>query len=331
MGADPGEADRPAWLDVDDLEPPSAVRRPSRTTWLLAGATLPWLAVAVLLVRPPGGHDDPGAIEGPPSGRPTASPAAATPLPAPGTSALAPTGTAPSASILSSGALIAVDEDEARAVAVVAARRWLTTVGPDAAAPPPDATGGDGGDAGAAGGVYAEHLVVEGVDHPGPGAAVVTVRALVLRVAGDVYEGVEVRRVAVPLRFDAGGAAPAGDPYLLPLDEPVPAPIESTGSIDDPDLLLLAGEALVAAGYRVDEVHALHRTASWPLVVTADVGVGDAPARRLGVWLRPHLGGLVVAGTRPGPAEPHPASGPHPSDPPSSSEPHRHDHEEVAP
>lgn len=327
MGTDPDPGERPAWLDVDDLAVPGDGAAPTRTRWLFVAAGLPWLVVASLLTRPGGaGADDPavtapvpseGAIEvpaSPPAG--TASGAAE------GGDGSAPDGI--TGTVTAAGALVAVDEDEARAVAVVAARRWLTTVGPDAPADAPaDPPRED---------LYAEHLVVEGVDHPAPGAAVVTIRAVVLRVDGGSYDGIELRRVAVPLRFDAGGAAPAGDPYLLPVDDPAPTTLEPTEEIEDPDLLLAAGEALAAAGYRDIAVRSLHRTAAWPLVVTADVRVGDHdPPATMTVWLRPHLGRLVVAGTRPR----RPASGA--SDIPSSpaGEPaaeHRpHEHEEEAP
>ena len=322
MTSDPEDA-RPAWLAVDDLPPADAAPTRSRGPWLFAAAAIPWLVVVALLVRPTGPAPD--ATVPVPFPSPTATP---TPADAatggPGSPAEASGDDELTATITSSGALIAVDEDEARAVAVVAARRWLTTVGPGASAP------GTSADA-----VYAEHLVVEGVDHPAPGAAVVTVRAVVLRVEGGDYGATEVRRVAVPLRFDAGGASPAGMPYALPVDDRTPVPIETTAAIEDPDLLLLAGEALAAAGYRDISVVALHRTTSWPLVVTAEVSVDDTPASRLTVWLRPHLGRLVVAGTRPRPA---PAASPPPSEisssPDAGAEPgadHSHEHEEVAP
>ncbi|MBW3621519.1 MAG: hypothetical protein KY461_14845 [Actinobacteria bacterium] len=322
MTSDPEDA-RPAWLAVDDLPPVDATPTRPRGPWLFAAAAIPWLVVVALLVRPTGPTPDaavPATFPSP------------TETPTPTDAAAGEVGGAPGASddgdlratITSSGALVAVDEDEARAVAVVAARRWLTTVGPGAADP------GTSSDA-----VYAEHLVVEGVDHPAPGAAVVTVRAVVLRIEGGDYGATEVRRVAVPLRFDAGGASPAGTPYALPVDDPSLVPIETTEAIEDPDLLLVAGEALAAAGYRDISVVALHRTSSWPLVVTADASVDDGPARRLAVWLRPHLGRLVVAGTRPRPA---PTASPSPSEIPSSPDAGEtagadptHEHEEVAP
>lgn len=321
MGTDPHGSDRPAWLDVEDVAPAAAAGRSSRTPWLFAAGALPWLVVGALLVR---GDGPEGAAV---AAAPTTPPVLATadrdeqvdvdvPVPPRGDDE-------PGAAILSSGALVAVDEDEARAVAVVTARRWLTTVGPDAGPDGPDVAAGADADADA--GLYAEHLVVEGVDHPAPGAAVVTVRAVVLRVAGDAYQAMEVRRVAVPLRFDARGAVPAGTPYLLPHADATAEPFTPTEAIEDPDLLLLAGEALAEAGYADVSVRSLHRTSSWPLVVTADVRAGGPPARTVAVWLRPHLGRLVVAGTRP-----RPPSDRVPTDLPSSSEP-AHDHEEVAP
>lgn len=322
MGTDPHEADPPAWLDVEDVAPAPAPGRSSRTPWLFVAATLPWLVVGVLLVR--GDGPERAAVAAAPTTPPVVAAADGdeqvdvdVPVPSPGGD------DEPGAAILGSGALVAVDEDEARAVAVVAARRWLTTVGPDAGPDGPDVAADAEGDADA--GLYAEHLVVEGVDHPAPGAAVVTVRAIVLRVAGDAYEAMEVRRVAVPLRFDAGGAVPAGTPYLLPHADATAEPFAPTEAIEDPDLLLLAGEALAEAGYADVSVRSLHRTSSWPLVATADVRAGGTPARTVAVWLRPHLGRLVVAGTRPRPPVDRV-----PTDLPSSSEP-AHDHEEVAP
>ncbi len=89
-------------------------------------------------------------------------------------------------------------------------------------------------------------------------------------------------------------------------------------AITDPDQLAAAGEALVAAGYAVDEVVSLARTEGWPLVVTV---VGRAPGADVSaqhvVWLRDHLGRLVVAGTRPGPE----AAGAPPPAPAPTSEP----------
>ena len=70
----------------------------------------------------------------------------------------------------------------------------------------------------------------------------------------------------------------------------------------DPEVLAAAGEALAAAGYAVTEVVSLGRVQGWPLVVTAVATApgSDTPAEHV-VWLREHLGELVVAGTRPAP------------------------------
>lgn len=194
--------------------------------------------------------------------------------------------------VIASGARVAPDEREAAAVATLVARAWLTGVGPRLDVP---------GLAGPAGS-YAEHLVVEAVDHPAPGAAVVTLLALVLRAEGDTYRDAEVQRVAVPLWFDGDGARPAGPPWRLPPPGLAVASPQVSEAITDPEVLAAAGEALAAAGYAVTEVVSLGRVQGWPLVVTAVATApgSDAPAEHV-VWLREHLGELVVAGSRPAP------------------------------
>ncbi|MBW3661488.1 MAG: hypothetical protein KY469_00185 [Actinobacteria bacterium] len=123
--------------------------------------------------------------------------------------------------------------------------------------------------------------------------------AIVLHRGQDAFERAELVRLGVPLLTDGGTARLAGTPWRLP-----PADLEpvtpSLDPVDDPDLLVEAGAALTAAGYRDVEVTALDRTATWALSVTATaIAPGEVETATHQVWLRPHLSGLIVAGWRP--------------------------------
>lgn len=283
----------PPWVGWEDPDPSPPARR--RPPWLLAVGLVPWLLVAFLLTRSdtPDGASTSSAHATPSAAVPTDPPVGGSTVASAG-SAAGPSGHSgvTGAAVTTSAARTAVAEDDARAVATVVARAWLTGVGPRLDLGLGGAPAGDG---------YVEHLVVEAVDHAGPGAAVVTVLAVVLRTDDGTYDAATLHRLAVPLRFDADGARPAGPPYPLPATAPTPDPLEVEGpALTDPDLLLAAAEALSDAGYADVDVVALGRTAAWPLVVTARArapGAGDTGTHA--VWLREHLGRLVVAGSRP--------------------------------
>lgn len=274
----------PPWNDWDE----PAARRSSgaRPPWLLVAGVAPWIVVVVLLLGRSGAA--PAAEAG------TEPAAAASPDAAP---TRAPT--APTARVIGSAARTAVDEDDLRATATVVARAWLGGLGPRLELDLDGAASGDG---------YVEHLVVEGVDHPGPGAAVVTLLAVVLQAEGDRYDTAHLRRLAVPLHVDGSGARPAGTPYELTAPSLSAIPLEPSGDpLDAPELVLAAREALLAAGYSDVTVASLHRTAGWPLLATATArapGASDAGTHL--VWLREHLGELVVAGARPPRKDPQP-------------------------
>lgn len=262
-----------------DAEPAPAPRR--RGPWLLAVGAIPWVVLTVVLLRPTAG--------GTASASGGASPQVSGVVddPAPGATPGEPTVPAEVATVTAAATGAVPTVAEAGAVAVVVARGHLTGVGPvlavAGAAPAPDR--------------YVEHLAVESVVHPGPGAVVVTVLAVVLTIEDDRYDAVEVIRLAVPLTFDRTGASPAGPPWRLPPPDLGDRPLTVGEPIDDPVLLTEAGAAVTAAGYAVDDVVGLAATVSWPLVATVDATApGEAAPRRHHLWLRSHLGELVVAG-----------------------------------
>lgn len=296
---------QPEWLDQPDGEDPP--RRSRRRPALLIAASVPWLLVVALLVLPDrlgsdvdgehtpdadgelaedqrdpssmgaevpgadGGHGP--ADAGEPSDAGTDPLVAATPD-------------------LDDGVITAVEVrglwriepglEEAAALAMVVARAWLTGLAPVLTldAVPPDRSGHG----------YAEHLVVEAVEQPAEGAAVVTIVAIVLD--GEDLDPV-VRRLAVPIALSAGGPRSAGAPWELP--PPALDPVElAREPIDDPDLLLAAADALRLAGLTDHTLLELHRTNGWPVLATVDAPGGAAPTV---VWLREHVGGFVVSGT----------------------------------
>lgn len=252
---------------------------------LLVAATAPWLVLAIAIGA--------RAAATPPDAPP---PSATDATPVPTTTAIArpsspeqaePDGDATDAPARSTGpdetpSLVGVSS-----LALVTARDHLGSAQP--------VTGHTG-----SGDRYVEHLIVEAVDHPAPGALVVTIAAVVLERQDGAFVGAELVRLAVPFVTGRGSARVAGTPYPVPgpdLEVTVPTGTEVT----DPDLAVDAALALTAAGYRGIEVVTLSRLDSWPLVVEARaVAPGaTAPARHV-VWLRPHLGGFVVAGTSTG-------------------------------
>lgn len=272
-----------------------------RWVFLLA-AGVPWIAVAAFLLM---GGGDPSPDAGAPADAP-ASGGGTEPSPeatqeavagAPPAGPAAPDG---GPRVVSTGARAAMDRGEIAAAAMPVARAWITGIGPRVEVvgldPPADR--------------FADHLVVEAVDLPAPGAAVVTLLAVMLRADGEDYHAAEVRRMAVPLRIDGARVAPAGAPWWLEGPDLTVAPLPAGEPVDDTDLLVEAGAALSAAGYREVEVTELATTGTWPLVATVTAAAPGETARATHtVWLRRHLDRLVVAGTRPPPT---PAAGTEP-------------------
>ena len=294
-----GHDDDPTPLGEEDwsfgaADEEGAARAGRRRPVLLLAAGLPWLVLAVMMLRGGGGAGGAEPLAAP-SPVPTAGASAEAPgAAAPGASAATPTPfpttTEPqTATLIHSQARDTATIADATALAVPIARAWLTGVPPRL-----DLGIGQADEPG-----YVEHLGVESVDFPARGQLVVSLVAVMLHATGDQYTDVDVRRLAVPLTVSRAGARPAGSPWWLPdpdlsLDPPATTPV------DDPDLLVQAGEALTAAGYRDVNVTSLARTEGWPWIVTATAVAphASAPAEHT-VWLRSHMGGLIVSGWLP--------------------------------
>ena len=285
----------------------------SRRRWLLPLIAVPWLVVAALLVLPgrvgpetgPSDPADPvdsavtaGAAQAPvttdgaePDGpsdhaHPDGDPAATTGAPPPTTDPGVGEVPEPPAVTLELEELrgrwrVAPGSEEAAALAVVIARAWLTGLGPrlelDAASPDPTS--------------YAEHLVVEAVEHPSARTTVVTLLALLLLDPEDADAAVEVRRLAVPLSTDGGAPRSAGAPWPLPGPTLAPAEVDLR-PLDDPAAALAADTALAVAGLGELAVTELQTADGWPVVARASDG-----EREHTIWLRPHLDGFAVAGS----------------------------------
>lgn len=293
---DDHDPEAPAWETFDDeLEATGRGRR------LVVLAAIPWLVVGVLVVRTwgTGGPDPRSATPVPavPAAEAAATPdersvEAPPPGPSPGATPRPDDVHDPAQAItaLRFGPRTAPGPGDAAAVAAVVARSWLGAIGPE-----------PGVEVGAAEGpaVYVEHLAVEAVDVPTSDVAVVTLVAIVLDHGDEGYTDARAVRLAVPVALDDRGAHPAGDPWwLAPPDLAARAPEWRT--VDDPDALALAGAALESAGYRDIDVHELASSPTWPLRVTATaVAPGAETASEHSVWLRDHLGRLVVAGAIP--------------------------------
>lgn len=279
--------DLPHWLDDTSDGPAAEGASGRRRALLFAAAAVPWVVVTVLLLRPvPVGDATVTAPSRTPSprARPTAPPVA---VPTPSAS---PRAEAPEATVLAGGGRVVPGLGDAAAVAVIIARAWLTGVPPrldvPGIAPVTDA--------------YVDHLAVEAIDIPAPGAAVVSVVAVMLEPDGGRYVDATVRRVAVPLHFDAVGARPAGEPWWLPSPDLRMSPLRLGEPVTDVDLLREATSAIEAAGYRRVAVQRAAPTHGWPFQVhLRGVAPGEADRRRHVVWLRPHLGGFVLAGALP--------------------------------
>ncbi len=312
----------PRWDLYEDPEPSGEAR--GRRWALLVLAALPWFVIAAVLLRPAPAGEAPsdggraaelddgadadvasstGAAERP--GYPDADPRTETPEVAPwdGSAPDSEAGSADPRSAITAdeplpeidairiGGRVTPGTGEAGALAAVVARAWLGDVG----APLETRLGSAGT------GAYVEHLVVEAVDFPAPGAAVVSVVAVLLDVADGAYTDARVVRVAVPVHLTRDGVRPAGVPWWLPAPDLRPRDGDWE-VVDDPVVLADAGAALAAAGYRDIAVERLEHAGGWALRATARaIAPGRDDAEEHLVWLREHLGGLVVAGWLPQP------------------------------
>jgi hypothetical protein len=291
------------WLDELDDDGPGRPRRA-----LLVLAALPWLLVIALLVLPGRlGGDEPadvqatGAAVPHSEGRVGSAPGTRDDpdrddrngVPEPG-AADAGAGVAahPAPEERSDTEVAGADtighrdpiEVEAGALAIIVARGWLTGLAPVldiAGTPPPVADR------------YAEHLVVEAIDRPGPEAAVVRVVAVVLSGSSQLEASIE--RLAVPLALTPEGPQPAGAPWPLrpPTTETL---LPAFDAIDDAEQLLAAREALADAGFDPDLLVGLGATSGWPVIAT----LSDTTTPE--VWLVRDGDGFLVAGTAPHPA-----------------------------
>lgn len=288
----------PDWMDppAEDAERPR--RRLHR---LLALAAVPWVVVAVLVGwrgsgQPVAATDDLGA---PPDATEPAGDAAAGDT----TAGDGPAGVAEAGDDVAGGPPPVTDPVEdglvaetwqvgwreypgdgaTVAVAAAVARAWLTGLDPLLAV---EGISPDDGSS------YAEHLTVEAIERPGPGAAVVTFSAVVLE--GGEPTTARLRRVAVPVDEHDHDPRPAGAPWELPGLELTPAPpvaADELGAEHWP----AAEAALRAAGFVDAELRGLQRTTSWPVLAAVRTETPDGP-RDAVVWLRRHLDRFVVAG-----------------------------------
>jgi hypothetical protein len=297
----------PDWVDEDVPAPPSSGRRAA----LLALAALPWIVVLALVLAP---DSRPGTVASVPqthveahAGGPPAD-GSATDLDASGTHDAGPgardvdpgtpdePGSAPQGPpgweiAALQGAWRATPGDGATAaLATAIARAWLTGVRPvlriEGLEPPASTT-------------YAEHLVVEAIERPAAGAAVVTVLAVLLDTDdGGAIGDSRLARLAVPVVEDADGPHPGGAPWPLPgpgLSLRAPATVEVT----DTAVRDRALEALHLAGYEGAELLTLEVGDGWPWVARFQPPDGTGPSM---VWLRRHLERFVVTGLPLGPA-----------------------------
>lgn len=294
----PAADEVPPWMHAadDDWEDPEPRRGTGRGRLIAVLAAVPWLVALILVVRS-GGSPDAGGGPMPAEAATTTETAApdrsVAPVPA---AAEAPT---PPPLEYANSPRVAVTAADAVAVATAVARAWLTGVGPALTVEGVEAVGP----------TYAEHLVAEAVDQPAPGFAVVTLLGVVLDTDDGSYRSASVRRLAVPVALDAEGAHPAGTPWWLPAPDLSSRAIRRS-PIDDPDLAIEAVLAAEAAGYTEVELLDLAATDSWPLIATLRaIAPGQTERNEHEVWMRPHLGELVVAGwlpERPDPTEERP-------------------------
>lgn len=226
-----------AWHELPADEPVAGARwtpspaeplRPARRRLLLGVGVAPWVALGIGLLA----RSDPAPASAPPGvpATPASTPPSATDTPPAPTSAATEVVRVP----------IAATDDRLHAVAVQTVHTSTRT------------------------GEYVDHAVVEGVHHPRPDAAVVVVRAGVLRRVGDVWDGPTLVRRAVPVLVDTDPVA-AGAPWPLP---PPPTGVTTIDvePVDDPALADEVAAALTDAGWSGVVVTAVGVTGQWPLV-----------------------------------------------------------------
>lgn len=132
-------------------------------------------------------------------------------------------------------------------------------------------------------GDHAPTVVLEAVESPGPGAAIVT--ALMVSVG---ERGPGTQRVVVPISVTRDGAVRAGTPWVLPGPALAPYRPEAV-AVTDPGLVAAARRALDDVGIDGTSLETLEATEGWAYLTRLS-GVGDGP------WLRWHLDRFVVTG-----------------------------------
>lgn len=124
----------------------------------------------------------------------------------------------------------------------------------------------------------------------------------------DAGGAVRARRLAVPV-VHTGAGPRAGTPWPLPPSSVAQVPVADLLPhlpVDDPGLAAQARLALVAAGWRDVVVEQVSLAVdAWPHVVRFRGTTAGGDVEQRTVWLRRHLGDLVVAGLpAPGADEP---------------------------
>ncbi|MFA9445096.1 hypothetical protein [Egicoccus sp. AB-alg6-2] len=297
----------PDWMDPP-AEDAAAPRR--RLHRLLVLAAVPWVVVAALVAWRSAPAEPTRTTSGPAGTHETAGPSVSDPSSSPPADddaddvAAPPADTVPSAGDTTAARAaddeVFVDPDlhveqlrggwrempgdgATVVVALAVARAWLTGLGPQLHV---DVLGPRQPDH------YAEHLVVEAIERPAAGAAVVTLLAVMLDASDEGQA--HLRRVAVPVDESGLQPQPAGQPWPLP----VPAfTVTSPAVTDELDEAFrpAAEEALTAAGFTDFELRGLQRTAGWPVLASVRTSGPDGDEDHV-VWLRRHVNEFVVAG-----------------------------------
>jgi hypothetical protein len=126
-------------------------------------------------------------------------------------------------------------------------------------------------------------VIVEAVEQPGQGAAVIT---LLIAPSG-VRVGAPLHRVAVPVVIDADGASLGGAPWELPPPAHDRRTLEGV-PVEDVELIASARRALDAVGHDGAALVALEATDGWPFIARTSTGAQ--------LWLRWHVDRFVVTG-----------------------------------
>jgi len=126
-------------------------------------------------------------------------------------------------------------------------------------------------------------VIVEAIEQPGQGAAVIT---LLIAPLG-VRLGAPLHRVAIPVVIDADGASLGGTPWELPRPAHDQRPLAGV-PVEDPELVASARRALDAVSHDGGSLIALEATAGWPFIARTSSGAQ--------VWLRWHVDRFVVTG-----------------------------------